>query len=229
MIAFCVVATNKYIDFVDELIDSMDQFVQMPFKVILYTNMKYSRRKVTVVNIEHEQWPMPTLKRYHYITKNTSVFDGCSHIFYIDADMRIVDRVGPEILSNLVGVLHPGFFNTKEENLPYDRDPNSSAYIRLGTGSKYYCGGFNGGARDVFLGMSEIIKNKIDIDLGKGHIAIWHDESYTNKFMNHNKPTLVLDPRYCYPESWKIKMAHIKPIIIALDKNHEEVRSDTKA
>ena len=55
-----------------------------------------------------------------------------------------------------------------------------------------------------------------------GIIAIWHDESHLNKFFTINKPTTILSPSYCYPESW---ILDYNKKLLALDKDHESIRN----
>ena len=59
-------------------------------------------------------------------------------------------------------------------------------------------------------------------DLGKNIIAVWHDESHLNRYFVDHKPTVILSPSYCYPESWKLPY---KKRLLALDKNHAAIRS----
>ena len=68
--------------------------------------------------------------------------------------------------------------------------------------------------------MSKTIKERVDKDLEKDVIAIWHDESQMNRYFIDNIPKL-LNPSYCYPESWNIPF---EKKLLALDKNHSEIR-----
>jgi hypothetical protein len=43
-----------------------------------------------------------------------------------------------------------------------------------------------------------------------------------NRYFIDNQPTKILDPSYCYPESWNIPF---NKKLLALDKNHSDVRS----
>jgi histo-blood group ABO system transferase len=86
----------------------------------------------------------------------------------------------------------------------------------------YFAGGFNGGSSIEFLKMCDKISTNIEKDLQNGYIAIWHDESHLNRYFLDNPPTKILDPGYCYPESWGLPFSKK---LLALDKNHEEMRS----
>jgi histo-blood group ABO system transferase len=133
--------------------------------------------------------------------------------------MRFVNHVGQEILSERVVSQHPGFLGgrgTPETN------PISTACIYPHEKLQYFAGGFNGGDKSEYLKMSKTISQNIDKDLEKNFIAIWHDESHINRYMIDNPPTKILDPSYCYPESWNLPF---DKKLLALDKNHKEIRN----
>jgi histo-blood group ABO system transferase len=222
MIAFNIIATNRYIEFAQRLIVSLNKHCKLEFKINLFTNNSDVSLDApnSVIKIEHEPWPAMTLNRYHFMSADLSIYEGCSHIFYLDADMLIVDDFGEEILGERMATIHPGFFNKPRHMFTYETNPVSKAYISPVEGTKYYCGGFNGGSVKEFIKMSETIKRNVDCDKRyHNHVALWHDESHFNRYMIDNPPTLVMDPSYCYPESWQLPF---KKIILALDKNHAE-------
>ena len=72
--------------------------------------------------------------------------------------------------------------------------------------------------------MCEILKDKIDKDVSKNIIPIWHDESMLNYYYN-TKNSLTLNYTYIYPESYNLEG---EPIMIQRDKwkymNKEELR-----
>jgi hypothetical protein len=44
------------------------------------------------------------------------------YVFYLDADMKIVDYVNNEIITDLLGIQHPGFWEeTKKSGTPETR------------------------------------------------------------------------------------------------------------
>ena len=171
----------------------------------------------------HEPWPNPTLKRYHVFDKHKEELLKMDYLYYCDADMRFVSEVGDEVLpkseSNLIATEHPGFYGGRRGT--YETRPDSTAYVSDREGDCYFAGGFNGGTAEAFLKMSSIIKERVDKDLEKGIVAIWHDESQMNRYLIDNKPS-ILNPSYCYPESWQLPF---EKKLLALDKNHSEIRS----
>jgi histo-blood group ABO system transferase len=233
------VATNHYIKFINPLLDSIDANFLNGHTVdaLVFTNqeLEVESDRIKVSQIQHEPWPMPTLKRYHYFLQEKEHIQKYDYCFYLDVDMLIADKVGEEIFGDLVATQHPGMWAGTPDYFTYERRPQSTAYVPYGTGSKYYAGGFNGGKPENFLGMAETIVENINRDFDNGIIAEWHDESHMNRYLIDNPPTLELNPSYCFPEGadengaptkyypygWKVPFP---PKIMALQKNHNEVR-----
>jgi len=224
-VGLLIIATNNYITFLDNLIKSADEFFLKNQNVcyFIFTNKEISflktKRKIIKIDIEHKAWPWMTLGRYDIFYENSSLFKEIDYLFYCDVDMKFVDHVGDEILSDLVATIHPGFCGKR--GTP-ETNPNSLACISENEELQYFAGGFNGGRTDSFLKMSEKISKNIKTDYSNGIIAIWHDESHMNRYFIDNKPTKILNPSYCYPESWNLLY---NKKIIALDKNHNELRN----
>ena len=223
-IALFVIATGSYIEYVCSLLESADKYFLTDHEVdyFVFTDAKKVPCGATRVYTKHKPFPYPTLMRYNIIHDNRYLYSDYDCYFYCDADMLFVDVVGDEVLGELMGTLHPGFANKRVLDYAYERDETSSAYIKKGDGDIYYCGGFNGGRK--YLEMANIIRYMVNVDLYKGHIPEWHDESYLNKYMLFNPPDVVLSPSYCYPEAdfhvVKWGLAGVKPKLIALDKHN---------
>jgi histo-blood group ABO system transferase len=227
-ICILTIATNKYIRFVQELYNSIEKnfLVDHDINCLLFTDHEVeSSDNVKVHYIDHEPWPMPTLKRYNYFIKEKNYILQHDYCFYFDADMRIDNLVGDEILSDLVGTEHPyqSFYSIND--MSYDRNPNSLAYVPYGDGKKYYAGGFNGGSTKEFIKMSEVISQNVNTDLENNVIALWHDESHLNRYLIDNPPTLSLSPSYCFAEEFYGTDYPYEPKIIALRRNKDELRS----
>ena len=229
-ICILTIATNKYIQFVERLYNNLEEnFLNgHNLECLLFTEHDVETSdNVRVSQIEHEPWPMPTLKRYNYFVKEKEFISEFDYCFYFDVDMGIVDKVGDEVLSDLVATMHPyqSFYPKGERS--YDRNPNSLAYVAPGDeGPNYYAGGFNGGSTKRFLEMSEVIADRVNKDLENDVIALWHDESQMNRYLIDNPPTLSLNPSYCFAEEQMKNPSYpYDPKIIALKKNHDELRS----
>jgi histo-blood group ABO system transferase len=74
--------------------------------------------------------------------------------------------------------------------------------------------------------MAEVLADRVTKDLENGVIALWHDESQMNRYLIDNPPTLSLTPSYCFAEEQMGNPEYpFTPKIIALKKNHNELRS----
>ena len=226
------VATNKYIDFLPPLYESMKQnfLVEHDVSYLLFTDRDASHLErdynLKSSSIVHKPFPEPTLKRYNYFMQEREYIETFDYVFYIDVDMRIVAPVGDEIFGDLCLTQHIQMLNPKP-TWTYERNPESTAYIRPDEGTHYFAGGFNGGKAKAFMKMAEVISENVIKDEEKDIVAVWHDESHTNRYAIDNPPSKILPLSYCCPD-WKdtLDFSVIQPKIIALNKNHTEVRSD---
>jgi histo-blood group ABO system transferase len=229
-ICILTIATNKYIQFVERLLDNIEEnFLNgHDIECLLFTDHEVeTSNNIKVCQIDHEPWPMPTLKRYNYFVKEKQFISQFDYCYYFDVDMAIIDKVGDEVLSDLVATMHPYQSFYPKEKRSYDRNIQSLAYVPVGDeGEHYYAGGFNGGSTKKFLEMAEVLADRVNKDLENDVIALWHDESQMNRYLIDNPPSLSLTPSYCFAEEFMDNSEYpYKPKIIALKKNHNELRS----
>lgn len=228
-IGVLLIATQKYIQFVDPVVDSIRTrfFRAEEVTIFLFTDREVTRKDVVPLPIVHKPWPNITLERFHIFSAYRQELEGKDYLFYLDVDMKVVGEVGPEILpefpQELVGTIHPGFYSPGKRG-SYETRPESTAYIGSDQGTTYYAGGFNGGTATAFLNMAESLSHNIDIDRKKGITAVWHDESHLNRYLL-DRPVKNISPAYCYPESWKIPFPKL---ILALDKDHAALRKESQ-
>jgi hypothetical protein len=172
-----------------------------------------------------EGWPAATLYRYHVLLSHADRLD-CDYLYLVDADMRCEGLIGPEILGSLVAVRHPGYVGRSLGELPYERMPESSAYVACEEGGIYYAGGLVGGERDCFLVLAKRIVKQIGENAERGIIARWHDESHLNRCLIDDPPEITLDPSYLHPDddSWYLTVwpELYERRLVALDKNPQE-------
>ena len=205
-----VIATNKYVYFLDGIIESTDSFLfkNSDITVMVHTNMdisafekNHSDKRIHILKnqIDHEPWPFTTLKRFHYFLSIKEKILEYDFSFYIDVDSLFSSEISDEILPDkgMVGTIHPCLFDGPGSP---ERNPASRAYIPWGSNNRYFCGGFFGGDSSSFVNTSEMIKRNIDLDLEDGVVAVWHDESHINRFFFDNPPSVVLDNHFCAAE-----------------------------
>ena len=243
-IGIIVIATNKYIQFFDKLYTSLvKHFVadrpDIHLTVFLFTDGKHTstidpRINIITIHQAHEPWPNPTLFLYSWMVSNRHTIEkeDVTHLFYVDVDSLIANPVSVRDLGigsgkPLLAVHHPGFYQQRSIGTPETR-PSSRCYVDLDKHPDfvYVAGGFQGGVATMYLNAAVNMANAIQTDVAHGLIPLWHDESAWNAFVAKNRKLVHLaTPELCYPESWSDRMDKtLVPRIIALDKNHAEVR-----
>ncbi len=221
-IGLLLVATGKYIKFIEPLIHSAEKYFLADQEIFYFVftdgDLKESSH-IIKINQKRLGWPYDTMMRCSMYFNNFDKFKNMDYLFAIDADMMFVGDFGHEILSDRVAVLHPGFYQGQRGS--YETRPISLAYVNPHEGKHYYAGGVYGGKLTEFYRMTKTMINNIQLDLDRGIIAVWHDESHLNRYFIDNPPTKILNPSYCYPESWHLPF---EKKLLALDKNHGEMR-----
>lgn len=222
-ICFLIIATNDYTVFLNPLVESIERFFlpNEKKKYFIFTDKDVILQNSEIIKIKSKPWPGDTLYRYHHFCSIEDKIREFDYVYYLDADMLVVDEVGEEVLTELLGVQHPGFiWNTA--GTPEDKQTNSTAYLQRKDVKQYCCGGFNGGSTKEFLKLSKTIKKNIDKDDESGIIAVWHDESHLNKYFSINPPTKILDAGYCAPETaWEVPF---RKKILALDVSADQYK-----
>jgi hypothetical protein len=190
-INLCIIATNRYRSFLPAMLESARQYfcVEFPVTYRAWTDApfhhpplaKWCDGRLINHHVEHEPWPGVTLHRYRTIlTARQSLLETGDFTFYCDADMRFVKHFGEEILGSIVAVRHPGYVNIRPPQLPYERRPQSLAWVPTTQGFRYYAGGFQGGRTARYLAIADELNTRIAADERTGIVAAWHDESFWN-------------------------------------------------
>lgn len=223
VVGLYVLATGRYIKYIRPLIETAEKHF-LKNHVVKYYVRTDGDVPTGVIRIPGEKvpWPIPALMKYHYLVSERTRFDGLDYLYNMDADSIFASPVGDEILGDLVGVVHPYFYNKNNNTYPYERRPESTAFIGLNEGRAYYIASFWGGKKDRVLHMVSMLKNNIEADLSRYLIAKWHDESYLNRYFYEYAPDVSLDPAYCYPDKWRLPF---KKKIVAVTKNASEDRA----
>lgn len=236
-IGLLIIATGRYDKFVPGLIASADNYFMKDstcqVTYYLFTDKEHkikTNRDLVQLYIEHKKFPFASMDRFKNFTKYSETFNGQDYLYYIDVDCLFVDHVSKEILGDLVGVRHCGFFNRPG---PYENNPDSIFYVKDSSPKKYkyyFGGGFSGGRKQNYLALAKDCSDKIEYDVARGIIPLWHDETAINKYFLDHEPTVILNPSYHYPQAneayYKEGWApySFSPKILLLDKNHGEIR-----
>lgn len=202
-ICIVTIATGRYIQFVEKLLDSVEKYflVDHDISCLLFTDndLEETSYNIKVSKIEHKTWPEPALKKYNYIYSEKEYLKEFDYVYLFDADVYFVDKVNDEVLVDLVGVLHPYKILEDKSVYPYEPRENSTAFVSDDKRNKYYAAAFAGGKSETFLQMAKVISKNVTTDEKNNIIAVWHDESHLNKYFNENPPK-ELSPSYMFPE-----------------------------
>lgn len=219
LISICL--NQPYWPYIGPMFDSARKFFLKGHEVdfLVWSDMP-KLEGATVFSTEPFGWPLPTLFRYSLFLQQEEKLREYDFVFYCDADMLFVNRVGNEVLGDdLTAAQHPMYALNRNLIPPYEPNPKSRAFIpRLGriiehNGKKrlepiYAAGGFQGGRTDSFIKAMKTMKEWIDEDFANNYIPIWNDESIWNAYLFRLTPTgllpdstIVLPPDYVYPDS----------------------------
>lgn len=221
-----VIATGRYKVFLGQFIESAYSHVKGLRGIYVLSDERpaITRTKIHWLPWGHLPWPLPTLLRYRAIVGYQQEFPSEGVIVYVDVDMRFVGPVDFRGITGVFAVEHPGYVNAEPEKLPYETRPESAFALEATPGSKYFCGGVQGGDSSSFLGAVNELAAMIHTDLAKGVVPIWHDESAWNWWCANNPPNQVLSSDYCTPDN----VAGPSARIIAISKNHDYFRGESR-
>lgn len=238
MVGITLIATRKYKTFIKPLLEQIDKFFlpKEELTVFLFTDEEFLYKEdkydfmIKQYQIPPYKFPEATLCRYRLFTKHREDLKECSHLFYLDADSGIVDVIGTEILVNgLMAVRHPGFWAS--DGWGSEGNPETStSWFPAEQRKHYYCGGTQGGRAEDYLEACHFLAERIDEDERNGVRAIHNDETHWNKWCNVDRPELVheFDSGYCMVEEIHLRnswgLSQLRPRILALAKNHKEIR-----
>lgn len=160
---------------------------------------------------EAYSWPFATLRRFEIFLNREEELKQFDYVFFFNANAQIMCPITREMFlpraerkEELLFVQHPAFYNLPNYEFTYDRNIHSTAFIPMGMGEYYVCGGINGGQTAAFLKMCHTLARNIQKDLKKNVIALWHDESHINHYILTHKNVRILNPSYCWPEGWNL-------------------------
>ena len=244
-IGILVIATGRYEQFFEQLYDSFEEFC-LPGHSKTYFYLTDSKQEDLPYNVEkyfiqRQGFPQDTLFRYKYFLsiEEEILKSGVDCLYYTDIDMKAIYKMGDEILPNtrnpIIAVAHPGFYKVSK-GTPETRKI-SKAYINPKEHRDYYiAGGFQGGFTKDYLKACHELNSMIDSDYSRNIIPVWNDESMWNRYYTSNLSKFkILSPSYVYPESkynYPQRVNHykqldgLKPVLLALDKNHKYFRSE---
>ncbi|XP_075704561.1 histo-blood group ABO system transferase-like [Rhinoderma darwinii] len=237
-IGLTVFAVKKYTVFVSTFIETAEKYFMVGHKVNYYVftdrvsdipmvDLAEGRRMMVLSVPAYRRWQDVSMRRMEMLRdySRRRFMEEVDYLVCVDVDMRFSDEVGVEILSDLFGTLHPGLYGTSREGYTYERNPQSEAYIPADEGDFYYAGGYFGGNVEEVYKLTDFCHNAMMTDKAKNIEAVWHDESYLNKYFLYHKPTRILSPEYLWDDGFGIPNFLKRRRFVAVPKNHKEIRN----
>ncbi|XP_071981529.1 histo-blood group ABO system transferase isoform X2 [Engystomops pustulosus] len=237
-VGLTVFAIKKYTVFLQRFIETAEKFFMVGHKVNYYVftdrpndigNISLPEgRKVVILEVpSYKRWQEVSMRRMEMIRDYSQqrFIHEVDFLVCVDVDMRFSDEVGVEILGDVFGTLHPGFYAASRDRFTYERRKQSTAYIPPDEGDFYYAGGYFGGTVPEVYKLTNYCHNEMLTDKRNGIEAIWHDESYLNKYFLYHKPTKILSPEYLWDNGYAVPQFLKRRRFVAVPKNHNEIRN----
>jgi hypothetical protein len=222
-IGILYICTGKYERFFKDFYESAEKFFLEGSKKTYYVwtdSESTDFEKPNVIKMKQKRWgwPYDTLMRFKMFLQAEKEILNEDYLFFFNANMKFLLPVGEEILptgneSGLAAVLHSTFWNTGIRGT-FENRSQSTAYVPSHIWPDYFQGCLFGGKTDKMIELFKVCEKNVDLDLDKGIIAAWWDESHMNKyFIDH--PPKKLHPGYAYPEMLNLKY---EKLILQLEK-----------
>ncbi len=214
-VAILYICTAKYVVFWKDFFDSYEEYFlpecEKHYYVFTDAEEIHKEKECDRIHKFYQEslgWPNNTLMRFHIFAPHFEELKSYDYLFFMNANCQCMETISAEEFlpkeKNILVVQHPGFYNKNNTQFTYDRNPESTAYIPMGEGKYYVCGGVNGGKSEAFIALMQQLMENIDKDNEKDIIALWHDESQLNRLIAYSEDYEMLSPAYCYPEGTKI-------------------------
>ncbi|XP_073808260.1 globoside alpha-1,3-N-acetylgalactosaminyltransferase 1-like [Danio rerio] len=239
-VAMTVFALGKYTVFLQDFLESAEQHFFVGFRVHYYVFTDHpekvpdvklgGERKLILMTVNSssrwQEMSLGRMKRLEMLIESGLVNDA-DYLFSLDVDTKFYGRWGAETLGDLIGVIHAWYYSSPCVLFPYERRPESQAFIPYSEGDYYYGGAVLGGSVKCVYQLAKSCREQLDIDAAKSIEAAWQEESHLNKYFLYNKPSKLLSPEYSWDDQ-KTKPREIKIIRFSqVLKNYAEVRPNT--
>ena len=237
-VAITFIGTNKYLDFLPKYYENIEKYFLPNSEKTIFAftdgDLNDTPDNLKVYHQEHLEWPYITLKRFEIINKAREEIDKHDWLVFIDADaLPVVEITEEEFFTDkpLFGVHHPCHFLGMEPHTQapgaYDQNPDSEAYVDTSKGlpEVYYQGCFWGGKVPNVCAMIDELEARVNRDLEKNVVALWHDESQINKyFLERLDMVHTYGPEYAFPEVFK-DYCQFSPKIVHLAKDNSSYQT----
>jgi hypothetical protein len=152
------------------------------------------------VTVYHQEsfgsWVKNVRYRYRMILKHQEDYSDCDYLYFFNANTLFRKKITPEEFvpgekDNYLLALSFDYNRSKHQDLfPYERRPESCAYIPYGEGHYYYQSGVFGGRRPEYLKLITTCNEWVQEDEAN-NLTDLQDEVYMNKYLLDKKIKMV--------------------------------------
>ncbi|XP_032623494.2 histo-blood group ABO system transferase-like isoform X1 [Chelonoidis abingdonii] len=237
-VGLTVFAIKKYVVFLKTFLETAEMYFMVGHRVNYYiftdrpeevpqVALKEGRNVVVLQVPNSPRWQEISMRRMEVLSyfSQQRFINEVSYLVCVDVDMKFNDQVGVEILSDLFGTLHPGFYTAERQSFTYERRPASQAYVPSDEGDFYYMGSIFGGTVMEVYKLTKKCHEAIMVDKANGIEAIWQEESHLNKYFLYHKPSKILSPEYMWDDNLGRPEILKKRRFLAVRKNHAAIRN----
>lgn len=219
-VAILCICTGKYAIFWEEFFISFETYF-LPTATKEYFVFSDAEELVGVdtgrVHIKHmewQPWPIPTLMKFHTFLSVKDELVDFDYIYQPNSNARCRRLITEEMFlprkemgEQLMFTEHPAKWHVKGYKYPYERNPESMAYVPYNRSAVGVFGAMNGGEAVAYIEFMEQMTRRTEKDLKQCIIPIHHDESYVNNYIvRHMEAGNIrfLPSDYAYPQEYNI-------------------------
>ena len=192
---------NKYIHFLDHFLKNSGRFLGNHEKVYFIVTDKDNEDLIKEYQEEYNihyfltdfiGWPYESLYRYVYFDQfDKAIVNECKYIYSLNGNIIFLQDCNDEVLPDKTGYVFAshthercqgGGDTTKSDSMELNK--NSSCYLSPRKNLNYIIGGIFGCETDKFLKLIHKLKSDVFENEKNNHIAIWHDETHLNYYVN---------------------------------------------
>jgi hypothetical protein len=171
----------------------------------VFTDEEDKIEKKDNVTVYHQEslgnWVKNTVYRYKILLEHQEDYSDCDYLYFFNANTLFRKKVTPKEFipgekDNYLLCLSPTFYiGHHKDTWPYERRPESCAYIPYGEGNYYYQSAIFGGRRKEYLELLNTCNEWVQKDEENNIVARVVDESHINKYFL-DKRIKVVDSKY---------------------------------
>lgn len=238
-VAILYICTGKYTVFWEEFFSSFEKYFlpEATKEYFVFSDktdlVGVETGRVHVKHMEWQPWPIPTLMKYHTFLSVRDALLNFDYIYQPNSNARCRKEVMAEAFlprkergEQLFFTEHPARFYIENYIYPYERRPESMAYVPYNRSTIGVFGAMNGGETTAYIEFMEQMAKRTEVDLKRCIIPIHHDESYVNNYLVRNVQSgkiRLLASDYAYPQEYSIACERI------IELENKNAHFDTEA